>query len=75
MFLTSALRALELTSLREKQAARKEEQITSQTADEIRVIKREEEGKVINLRHDNAELRMHLNQLEESVVSNGTLVP
>ena len=51
-----------------KHITKKEEQVIAQAASEIKNIKREQEGKAINLRHENATLHMNVNELNEKIV-------
>jgi hypothetical protein len=49
--------------------AKKEEFVKLQADIEIRNIQRDQEGKNIDLRHENAELRMTVNKQNEQMVS------
>ncbi|KND03985.1 uncharacterized protein SPPG_01433, partial [Spizellomyces punctatus DAOM BR117] len=49
------------------QIAKKEEQIEAQAAAQVRIMTREEEAKNVNLRHDNADLRIEMRALQTMV--------
>ncbi|TPX65655.1 hypothetical protein SpCBS45565_g05040 [Spizellomyces sp. 'palustris'] len=49
------------------QIAKKEEQIEAQAAAQVRLMTREEEAKNVNLRHDNADLRIEMRVLQSMV--------
>ncbi|KAJ3278552.1 Coiled-coil domain-containing protein 40, partial [Borealophlyctis nickersoniae] len=49
------------------QVARKEEQANAAASNQVRTIVKEQEGKTINLRHENAELHMTLNAQQEQL--------
>ncbi|KAI9356509.1 hypothetical protein DFJ73DRAFT_227869 [Zopfochytrium polystomum] len=51
------------------QVARKEEAVIAQALSEVSQVKKEEEGKNIDLRHENAELRLTVRKLQDNLSS------